>query len=292
MKVIYHLGVHGTDQDRIVSTLLQNQDPLSGFGIKVPAPDTYRDAISQVMVKMRNQEITTDIQDGMMEMVTQSRDDIERLVLSHDNFMGLPGQAVGDDVFYPMLVGKIRRLQSMFGAHEVEFCLGLCNPAVFIPEIFARAKESDFQTFLKGSDPMHLRWSEMVARLKATVPNCKITVWANEDTPFTWPEVVRAVSGHPQKVVLEGMDDFYEAFVSPGGLRRMSNYLRTHPPETREAYMKIVEMFLEKFGQEDMVETEIDLPGWGEPYVEALSTLYDQDLRVIAGMSGITYITP
>jgi hypothetical protein len=41
-----------------------------------------------------------------------------------------------------------------------------------------------------------------------------------------------------------------------------------------------------------VIETEVDLPGWSEAYVDALTGLYDQDLAVIAGMPDIEFLSP
>ena len=39
MRIAYHLGVHCTDEDRLVRTLHRNADMLAEQGIEVPAPD-------------------------------------------------------------------------------------------------------------------------------------------------------------------------------------------------------------------------------------------------------------
>jgi hypothetical protein len=139
---------------------------------------------------------------------------------------------------------------------------------------------------------MVMRWSELISRLSAAAPSSRITVWANEDTPLMWPRVLQAVSGYSDETALTGLDDFYASLMSPGGLKRMTGYLDTHPPKDATHMARVVAAFLDKFAIDEVIETEIDLPGWSESYVEALSGLYDQDLNVIAGMDGVHFLTP
>jgi hypothetical protein len=139
---------------------------------------------------------------------------------------------------------------------------------------------------------MRLRWSEMVRRLVQTVPHAKITVWANEDTPLIWPQVLQAVSGHHNSTKLLGSENFYASLLSPGGLKRMTGYLESHPPKDAAHYQRVVGAFLEKFGLEDVIEAEIDMPGWSDAYVTAMSDLYDQDLALIASMPEIEFLSP
>ena len=291
MQVTYHLGAHCTDNDRIVKCLLQNAAALRQEGILVPPVKGYRGAIAETMLKLRHQEITPEIQNEMIDMVLGT-DHPKRVILSHDAFLGVPGQALGEGVFYPMLGDKVRRMETLFGNHDVEFCLGLCNPAVFIPDVFARAQETEFNTFLQGCDPMQLRWSELVARLKNAVPNAKIKVWANEDTPLFWPQLLQGIAGHADPFSLARLDDFYAALMSPGGLKRMASYIAVHPPQNEAHYQRIIAAFLDKFALDDVVETEIDLPGWTQAYVRQLSQLYDQDLVNIERIDGVEFLQP
>ncbi|MEP5758070.1 MAG: hypothetical protein ABJ327_01930 [Litoreibacter sp.] len=292
MEVIYHLGVHATDEDQIANCLLRNAEQLNENGIKIPEPVKCREVLADAKFRLSSGETTSDIQRTTIEALGIDLEKTECLILSDPSFMGQSNQAIGDDALYPKLEENLSHLASIFGAHGTEFCIGLCNPAVFIPEVLKHSGGGDLQTFLNRSDPAQLRWSETLTRLKACAPGCKITVWANEDTPFTWREVLHAVSRQESGFIFEGMEEFYANFIAPRGIRRMKRRLRIHRPETDEAYKILVESFIRRFGQENLVETEINLPGWNTAYVDALSAQYDEDLAVVANMPGIRFINP
>ena len=44
--------------------------------------------------------------------------------------------------------------------------------------------------------------------------------------------------------------------------------------------------------KEPEVEEELDLPGWSEEFVDALSETYDEDVFLIERIPGVTLITP
>jgi hypothetical protein len=291
MQLVYHLGAHCSDNDRIVKCLQNNTAALRQEGISIPSIKTYRGPIAEMMLQLRHQEISADMQNKMMDTVLGA-DHPKRVVLSHEAFMGVPSQSVGEGVFYPMLGDKARRLETLLGQHDVEFCLGLVDPAVFIPDVFARGQEPVLDNFLAGCDPMQMRWSELVIRLKNAVPRAKVTVWANEDTPLFWPRLLQTIAGHEDPYSLARLDDFYASLMSPGGLKRMASYIAAHPPQDEAHHQRIVAAFLDKFAIDDVVETEIDLPGWTEAYVQTLSQLYEQDLANIAQIDGVKFVQP
>ena len=93
-------------------------------------------------------------------------------------------------------------------------------------------------------------------------PGVPLVIWADEDTPLIWPEVLQAVSGHDDATELEDTDELLAGIMSPDGLVRMRNYVATHPPRSILQRRRIVSAFLDKFALPDRVEMEFDMPGW------------------------------
>ena len=46
MQVIFHTGVHDTDNDRLLKCLLRNSQKLTESGVAVPGPGRYRDLLA------------------------------------------------------------------------------------------------------------------------------------------------------------------------------------------------------------------------------------------------------
>lgn len=73
---------------------------------------------------------------------------------------------------------------------------------------------------------------------------------------------------------------------------RLEAYLKTHQPKNPQQRRRIVAAFLDKFGLEDELEEELDLPGWTDELVDKLTELYEQDMFTIAQIPGVRLLTP
>lgn len=291
MQIALHLGVHCTDEDRLLKCLLKNTDKLAEGGVIVPEVGRYRPVIRETLHVLKGDEAPDEMQQTLLDALVDD-DDATRIVLSHASFLGVPGRAVESNLLYPTITKRAPRLRNLFAQSQVEFFISLRDPATFIPAVFARAQEPSFEMYIEGSDPKVLRWSDAIQRLREAVPDAPVTVWCNEDTPLIWNEVLRHLSGHDEFTILDGRDDFLGELMSKAGLARMQSYLEAHPPQNEMQRRRIVSAFLDKFALEDALEEEIDLPGWTEDYIRALSEQYDADVATIKDIPGVTMLSP
>ena len=291
MEIALHLGLHCTDEDRILACLQKNAAQLAASGTHVPQIGRYRPVIRQMLQVIKGGAPSVQAQQSLIDAMVDD-DHAQRIVLSHDSFLGVPGRAVEGNLLYTTTAYRAPRLRALFAKCDVSFFLAIRDPATFIPAVFARAQETNFDAFMEGSDALTLRWSNMIARLREAVPDCPITVWCNEDTPLIWNDVLRAVSQHDTDMVLEGRDDFINGLMAPAGAGRLHSYLQTHPPQTEAQRRKVVAAFLDKYAVVDALEEEIDLPGWTQSYVAQLSARYEADLGLIRQLPGVTFIEP
>jgi hypothetical protein len=282
MRIVYHLGAHCTDEEKILRCLLKNRDRLSAA--------RYRALLRDTVMELKGAPASDDTQAMVLDAI-MDEDEAERLILSHDSFMAYP-QWVLRGTLYPGAAERLRALTRIFPQIEAEFHLAIRNPATFLPCLFQKQKGKTYAEFIEGTDPMLLRWSELVARIREKNPDVPLTVWCDEDTPLLWPEILRAVAGHPAGMELEGADDFLATLMSADGMARMRDYMAQTPPRTDAQRRRIVSAFLDKFALPDQIEMELDLPGWTEDYVETLSAGYDRDVARIAQMPGVRLLAP
>ena len=290
MEIVLHVGAHSTDEDNLLKCLYKNKDRLGENGIIVPEPSRYRPAIRETMQALVGDIAPIETQEALIDSI-MDEDHAERVILSHESFFCVPGRSIGKGDLYPAASLKAARLRNLFSRENVRFCIALRNPATFIPTMFERAKNPNFETFLDGSDPMALQWSGLVTHLRTTVPDAPITVWCNEDTPLLWPQILKAIAGTDDDFRFDGVNDFFGTIMGRGGLNRLESYLEAHPPQTENQRERIIAAFLDKFGG-DALEQEIDLPGWTEAYVSQLSELYERDVELLDAMPGVTFMTP
>lgn len=290
MNIAYHLGVHCTDDDRLVRTLHRNAACLAEEGIEVPDPERYRSLIRDTAIQLNGEAATPELQTAVLDQIIEA-DDPDRLVLSWDNFLAFPSWAV-KGTFYRTAGERMRAITRIFPEVQAEFFIGLRNPATFLPDLFRRQRESDYYLFIQGTEPESLRWSDMIQQLRLHNPDVPITVWADEDTPLIWPEVLQAVTDHSTDLALEGTSDLLATLMTARGMNRLTGLLANRPPENVAQRRDMVANFLQKFGRAEVLDFTFALPGWTESMVERMSDSYEADLDWIGTMPGVTILQP
>jgi hypothetical protein len=290
MRIVYHLGAHCTDEDRLVRCLLKNRASLAEAGIVVPSPTRYRKLLRDTATQLRGATASQDTQAMILDQIIDEGP-ADRLILSWTSFLSFPAYAVGE-----MLYGnggqRLRGFTQIFPDLEAEFHLAIRNPATFLPDLRQRAQAKGHEDILRDVDPLSLRWSDTIRHIKAENPGVPLTVWCDEDTPLIWPEVLQAVAGHHPDLVLEDSDELLAQLLTEAGLARFHAYCAEHPPQSVLQRRRIVTAFLEKFGRPDQLSEEITVPGWTDALVERMTHSYLADIGHIAGMPGVTLIEP
>lgn len=289
MRIVYHLGAHCTDEERLVRCLLKNRGPLAEQGIVVPAPTRYRKLLRDTAVQLKGASASIETQALVLEQI-MDEDVANRLILSWDSFLSFP-QWVLRGTMYAFAGERIRAFTQIFPQIEAEFHLAIRNPATFLPALYDKQKGKSHAEFLESTDPMQLRWSDVIRQITAQNPGVPLVIWADEDTPLIWPEVLQAVSGHADGTGLEDTDELLAGIMSPDGLVRMRNYIATHPPQSIAQRRRIVSAFLDKFALPDRVDMEFEFPGWTEQTVDQMTAAYHEDIARIRAMPDITFLS-
>jgi hypothetical protein len=290
MRIVYHLGAHCTDEDRLVRCLLKNRALLADQGVVVPAPTRYRKLLRDTAVQLHGEAASQDTEAMILDQI-MDEPDAERMILSWTGFIGFPAYAVANGL-YGHGGDRLREFTQIFPDIEAEFYLAIRNPASFLPDLRGRTLQKGHGDILEDVDPFALRWSGAVERILEMNPNVPLTVWCDEDTPLIWPEVLEVVSGHAPGTVLDGDDELLATLLTEAGLQRYRLYSREHPPQSVAHRRRIVTAFLEKFGRPDQLATEIALPGWTEDVVEELTQTYLSDVGRIAQFPGVRLLEP
>ena len=295
MRIVYHLGAHCTDDERLLRCLLKNRGILAEQGIVVPGPTRYRTLLRDTAVALKGQPASLDTQALVLEQIMEE-DTAERLILSWDSFLSFPPWAL-DGALYPAAAARIRAFSQIFPQIEAEFHLALRNPATFLPALFDKQKNSkggskDFNDFMKKLRPYDIRWSDVIERVLRVNPDVPLVIWCDEDTPLIWPEVLQAVSGHGADTRLDDEHELLSQIMSAGGLQRMQAYLATHPVTSPEMRRKVVSAFLDKFAVPDRINVEVEVPGWTADTIATMTQIYEQDVARIARMPGVRFIAP
>lgn len=286
MDIAFHIGTHCTDEDRLVRSLLRDRGPLAERGIAVPAPGRYRPILRDTLLALKGAPASAESQEAILDAILGD-DTPSRLVLSHDQFLGLPARAISANGLHARAARRVEGLANLFPDRTCEFHLALRNPATLIPALIAQSPGASYASVVGDRDPMSLRWLTVVESIAAAVPNARLVVWCNEDAPILWPEILRRLAGVGPEAVMAGDDDMLAAVLTPAGLKRMQDYAAANPPASVDQRRRVASVFLDKFARADAVEVDLPFPGWTEALVSRMSEIYDADLSEIADIPGV-----
>lgn len=289
MQIVYHLGAHCTDDERLLRCLLRNREALAAHGITIPGPARYRTLIRDTAATLQKNLAAYDTQESVLDQINDSGD-TQRMVLSWENFLSFP-QWVLRGRLYPAAGDRLRSFTRIFPDHGSEFHLAIRNPATLLPALFQKQRGKTAEDFIGTMDVRGLLWSETISDILSFNPGVPLTVWCDEDTPLIWPEVIAAVSGHPAGMPIEGDDELLAMIMQEEGLQRLRKRLNedTPPVEERRA---ITAGLLDEFARSEAVEIEVEMPGWTPDLVQDLTDRYEQDISRIMAMPGVNFITP
>ena len=295
MHLVFHVGAHATDDERLIRTLAANSEAMAQAEAHAPAPGVYRTALRDTLIALRGRPADAATQEALRKACLRGIETpVERLVFSYENFLALPNRVIGASGLYPAAAEKLPPLANLFPQARTEFFLGLLNPAVLIGALLARQNGRSYEEMMEGHAPQALRWGPVVARMAqaAQQAGASLVVWCNEDLPLILPEVLRAMSGVAETTPLAGEMALVEDLMDPEGARRLRAYLAQHPPQTAEQRRKVVIAFMEQFARPEAMATDLPLPGWTDETVEEITALYEEDVAQIAGMASVRLITP
>lgn len=291
MKIVLHLGAHCTDDGKLANTLARNRGDFLARGISVPPQGNYHALLREAIHALEAGPPAPDAGDILLDAIMEE-DAAERLILSNENFFGVPHMAVESGQFYPMTEQRLADLRLLFPDCDIDLFLAVRDPGAFIPAIHAASAGMSLDQVLKGTDPGTLRWSDMVRRIRAIAPDMGLTVWCSEDSPLIYGEIIRAMAGLPEGHKIRGAFDLLGEIMTREGMQRFRAYFAANPTMSEPQKRKAMMAFLAKYAIEDALEDDIPLPPWPDELFEYLTDAYEEDVEAIGRMEGLTLLRP
>tara|TARA_R110002124_G_scaffold233481_5_gene398880 strand:+ start:134 stop:1009 length:876 start_codon:yes stop_codon:yes gene_type:complete len=291
MQLVLHTGVHYTEQDRLIKSLLRNAEQLHARGVAVPEPGSYRKLVRDTLNAMNRKPAGSEAREVLLDVILDDAP-ADRVILSDPNFFRTAGTAVRHGVLYPDAPVRIRHMVQLFPDDDLEMFIAIRNPAGLLPILRAVALDQSDAAFWGERHPQDVRWSECLSAIRQAAPEIPITVWCNEDMPLIWSQIMREMAGLAPDAKVAGGFDLLATIMSKEGMQRFRSYLDSHPEMSELQKRRVISAFLDKFALADEIEEELDMPGWTDALVEELSDLYDADMDAIQQIPGITMVTP
>lgn len=289
MQIVYHLGAHGSDQGKLIRTLLRNREDLWKRGIEIPSPKRFRTMFGDMINTLNIAEAPPELQEILLDVVVDN-EDAQRVILSQGQFLGIPQRAVSPEGLYPTAPRRLKGLSNLFPQNVVEFHLAVVHPATQVAALVAQSK-GDYAAVMDGVDPLKLRWAPSVRAMLEAAPDREFVVWAQEDLPFTWPEVLRRVAGVAPDTSMLGDDAVLVDLLTPEVMHDLQAAIGAAPDLDIRTRRHMVETALAAGTTAAAMETDIALPGWSQDLIDRMSDIYADDLAELAAISGVEFIS-
>lgn len=289
MHVIFHIGAHCTDEDRLLNSMLKNQGLLNAHGVIVPEPRQYRKLILRTIKYLRGAHLTRFEQKELLEEISGNFD-ADRLILSSEDFLTYKTKIFANQSLYGNVTDRISALTDLFAASRVEFHLCVRNPATFIPAVFARTKKLSFTDFLNGTDVNDVKWSPMIRAICKASPKSKMTVWCYEDAPLIWSHLMYDMTDVDTRLPLNDEASILELILTGEGARRCQSYLEEHPPRNELQRRRVIRVFLRKYALPATLGEKMGIPEWTQDKIDELTGKYEEDIYEILRIPGVSFI--
>ncbi|TJZ83952.1 hypothetical protein [Paracoccus hibiscisoli] len=291
MQMVFHMGVHGTDGDRLLKTLLNNRAALQKAGTEVVTPNRHRGLFDEALKSLNGGTATPEMEQIMLDAMLDS-DDPSRVIMSTPTFMGAPGRAVGREGLYPQIGLRAAALSRLFPSAQTEFFVAIRNPAVLLTEVLGQFSGGGYDALMQGTDPLQLRWRPAIQRLLRATQGRRVVVWCHEDVPLIWPEVVRLVAALPPSAPLSGGILYMHELLGDAGVALLRDAMAGRDQMTVRQRRDLYARMLADHALPDTVDQPIDLPGWTQDMVDEVTRTYHADAAEIAVLPGVEFILP
>lgn len=291
MQLVFHTGAHFAEDERLLKCLLQNAELLSGRGVQVPEPSRYRSLVRDTIVAMEQAPAAADARDVLLDAMLDGGQ-ADRAVLSVKHLFGVPRALLDQGMLYPKAPIRLSHLGSVFAQDDVEVFMAIRNPVTFLPACCRKTSLANITEFLKGTDPREIRWSRTFFEMRAAVPDVPITVWCNEDAPLVWAQVVREMGGLEHSDDVKGGFDLLSDIITTEGMAQFVAYVNSKPGMSEMQLRRVTAALMEKFAISEAVEEELDVPEWSSDLVDEMTEIYDEDVRALSRIPGVTVISP
>ena len=291
MQLVFHLGGHCTDDGRLIRSISRSRAAFADGTIHIPGPRGYRSLLRETLGILNGTEASDEVQSLLIDALTDT-DDAERILMFHENLLCLPPRIVSENGLYAMVPRRLKAIASMFPAHTCEFFLAISNPAALIPSLVQRGFIESYDTLMGQTDPYKMRWLPTLCQTMTAFPNVNLTIWCNEDAPLVWPQILRGMCLVPEQTPVDGDTDMAAALMTDQGAANLNESLAADPPADSAQWADRVSAALVEHGRPDALDLTVELPGWTEEVVTALTDIYLDDCAGIAGLPGIRFLTP
>ena len=281
-----HFAIPFYAGDQLIRSLRSRPEKASPGGVAIPDPDLYRNVLSR---KASGEDLGRLLPAEQVRLARHLDDGAQTLVLSMDALGVHPTRMFDRGRVHLGLEYRIDTLQVLFPNRELSLFFSAADPGA----IMAAMLNSNAAPHLDPETAAGIRplWSDLMARLEARHPDLPVTIWAMEDTPCTWPVVLRETLGLPPEATVDGGLHMAASLLDQPGRRALRSLIRRDAPPTERALVGLLANFLSEWVSPERLCFEVDHPGWTPRVLENFEEIYLEDLDACLDHEQVRLIT-
>ncbi len=285
-RIHVHFAIPFYAGDQLVRSLIEISASLRKTGVSVPDPKKYRDIFGR---KIRGEEggafMPLEIE-RMSEILDETAD---LIILSFNDLMAPPANIFDGGVIYGEAHHRIEYLRNLFPNREMTLFFSAANPgSVMAAMLNSGAMNADRAQKMSQVRPL---WCELTELIDTYHPDLPVILWANEDTPVTWPAVLREILGLEEGTAVPGGLHMAGALLDGKARAALASEIKTAAPKSEWALMNILDGFLSKNVDRERTEFEVDHPGWDQETLDDFTLLYEQDMDACLDLEQVSVMT-
>lgn len=285
-KLHVHFSIPFYAGDQLIRSLGSVAGLFSNHGISIPAPDIYRPIFGD---KVRGQDggqfTPMEITDLSAKMGLEK----DLVILSFNDFLCVPNNIFEGGVVYKHIVDRISYLKAAFPNREIKLFFSAASPAAIM---CALINENSLNPHLQQvATTIRPLWMDMVEKVKTHHPEINSVIWATEDTPATWPVVLRTILDRPEPFNVPGSLSMAAALLDDVKKELFQRRLDAHAPKSEKDLVMLINEFIKEHADPELLSFEVDIPGWTQDIIDDFELLYQQDIDFCADIDGTRVIT-
>ena len=291
MRLVLHLGAHGTDGGQIATWIARNREGFEQQGVAVPPPRLFLSSLSEALDKGRN--LDPESREEALLRGLGASGQRRWMVVSAPGLLGPASGVLAPEGFYVRDVARrLHGLHSLFPRCAITLLLAVRRPSGIIPALLPDDPDDQAEA-LTALDGEALPWARLVASMRRHLPGARVVIWQHEDFGRVWPRVLAELTGPGRGLPPVGLMEFAAADLSAEARLRVGRYLAANPPAGAGHLAQICEAFGRRYGRTTTTGTEAltPLPGWMRQHLQRLDGGQATEWADAAGQAGVLALT-
>ncbi len=290
MRLVLHIGAHGTDGGLIAGWIARNRDALAAQGIAAPPPRLFLQRLSAALDEGRDAEPLAR-EEALLRGLGASGQRL-RMVVSAPGLLGSAADVLSPEGFYVRDVARrLYGLGSLFPRTRITLLLAVRGARGVIPALLPQ-EPGAAEALLAHIPDETLPWSRLVATLRHQLPRAGLVAWRHEDLAQVWPGVLQALVGQGAVLPAAGLLDFAATGLGAEARLRLGRYLAEVPASSAGQLRQTAAVFARRYGQGLDSDPAAALPGWARLRLAELDNGYATEWGDLAGREGLRILMP